>query len=99
VVTTAAFTYLTTEARQEFMQILDDASYHRDIAWLSAENQGTVGPFVAEAEVPEDQAMSYMLGAVLFKKGGRRGQLLAYVQEHGAWIDWRAPKEADGALA
>jgi hypothetical protein len=99
VVTTWAFAYFPIEAREEFVQILDDASRHRDIAWLSAEGQGTVAQLPGDAEVRTDQAITDVLGAVLFHRGARRAELLAYVQEHGARIDWRAPKEAGVALA
>jgi hypothetical protein len=91
VVTTWAFAYFPVDAREEFVRILDDASHHRDIAWLSAEGQGTVAPFAADTEVQTDQAITDILGAVLFQRGERRAELLAYVQEHGARIDWRAP--------
>jgi hypothetical protein len=98
VVTTWAFAYLSLEARQEFMEILDVASQQRDIAWLSAEGQGTVESLPA-GQVAADEDMPNVLGAVLFQRGARQVHLLAYVQEHGAWIDWRAPEAADRALA
>jgi hypothetical protein len=91
VMTTWAFAYLTIEAREVFMRILDDASHHRPVAWLSAEGQGTVPSFVADDTVHDDHAMPDILGVVLFENGRRRAQLLALVQVHGAWIDWRAP--------
>jgi hypothetical protein len=100
VVTTWAFAYLSVEDREEFMRILDDASHHRDIAWLSAEGPGTVAPFAAKAKEHDDQGLSDILGVILFKAGRRRAQMLAFVQEHGAWIDWQAPQTMDGtALA
>jgi hypothetical protein len=50
-------------------------------------------------QVAADEDMPNVLGAVLFQRGARQVHLLAYVQEHGAWIDWRAPEAADRALA
>jgi hypothetical protein len=99
VITTWAFAYLTVEAREEFMRTLDEASHHRDIAWISAEGRGTVSSFAASDGAADDETMSNILGAVLFREGRRQAELLAFVQEHGAWIDWRAPKAADVALA
>jgi hypothetical protein len=100
VVTTWAFAYFSVEDREEFMRVLDAASHHRDIAWLSAEGPGTVTPFAAETKAHDDQGLSDILGAVLFRAGRRRAQMLAYVQEHGAWIDWQAPQTmGDAALA
>ena len=97
VVTTWAFAYFSVEDREKFMRILDDASRRRDIAWLSAEGPGTVAPFAAEATEHDDQGLSHILGVIFFKAGQRRAQMLAYVQEHGAWIDWQAPPLIDNA--
>ena len=38
-----------------------------------------------EDEVPD------VLGAMIFDHGQRRAQLLAFAQEHGGQLDWRAP--------
>ena len=97
IVTTWAFAYFSVEDREKFMRILDDASRRRDIAWLSAEGPGTVAPFAAEATEHDDQGLSHILGVIFFKAGQRRAQMLAYVQEHGAWIDWQAPPLIDNA--
>jgi hypothetical protein len=32
-----------------------------------------------------------VLGAVVFDRGRRRPQLLAFAQEHGVQLDWRCP--------
>jgi len=90
VITTWAFAYFSVEDRADFMELLDRASHHRDIAWLSAEAAGTVEP-LAGARAPDDEhGTSDILGAVLFRGGVRRAVPLGYVQEHGAWLDWRA---------
>jgi hypothetical protein len=90
VVTTWAFAYLSVEARLEFMELLQRGARRRTIAWLSAESAGTVPEFPGPAP-DHPMAGSDMLGAVLFSQESRRPQLLAYVQEHGNWIDWCAP--------
>jgi hypothetical protein len=90
VLTTWAFAYFEAQDRVEFMELLDRASHHRDVAWLSAEAAGIVEP-LAGARAPDDeQGTSDILGAVLFRGGARRATPLGYVQEHGAWLDWRA---------
>lgn len=57
----------------------------------------TVAPFAADAKEHDDQGLSDILGIILFKAGQRRAQVLAFVQEHGAWIDWQAPQAMDDA--
>ena len=92
VMTTWAFAYLTVEDRETFVQLLDEASYRRPIAWLSAEGAGTVPAFAEEAAAHEtNDGVSDVLGAVVFERGRRRPQLLAFAQEHGAQLDWRGP--------
>ncbi len=90
VVTTWAFAYFGAEQRQEFIGHLAAASHDRDVAWLSAEGPGTVESLGAEAADHPDRAGSDILGAVLFQKGVQEARLLAFAQEHGGWIDWRA---------
>jgi hypothetical protein len=48
---------------------------------------------VAEASLtdPGGEAQANVLGAVLFDRGAVETHLLAVVQQHGAWMDWRAP--------
>jgi len=94
VVTTWAFAYFSTQDRQEFLELLDRASHRRVIAWLSAEGAGTVEALTALAPPADDAGQSDLLGAVVFEGGERRAQLLGLVQEHGAWIDWRAGPSA-----
>jgi hypothetical protein len=90
IMTTWAFAYFSLEDRLEFMELLDGASHQRALAWLSAEAAGIVEP-LAGARAPDDeQGTSDILGAVLFRGGARRAVPLGYVQEHGAWLDWRA---------
>jgi hypothetical protein len=94
IVTTWAFAYFSIEERQEFIALLDAASHQREIAWLSAEGTGTVEPVAEAAAVHRDLSGSDVLGAVLFKNGSHRGELLGFVGAHGAWIDWRATAES-----
>ena len=47
---------------------------------------------VAEPSLTDhDGAQAHVLGAVLFEAGAAHPHLLAVVQQHGGWIDWRAP--------
>jgi hypothetical protein len=90
IMTTWAFAYLDQEDRATFVEILDRASHDRALAWLSAEGAGTVEPFAGLAHPEGEKGMADILGAVLFTNGVRHAHLLGYVQEHGAWLDWRA---------
>jgi len=92
VVTTWAFSYLSIDQRHRFVEVLADASHHRPVAWLSADGAGTVEG-VAEASMtdPAGEAQAHVLGAVLFDGGVAETELLAVVQQHGGWMDWRAP--------
>jgi hypothetical protein len=93
IVTTWAFAYFSLDDRERFVRILEAESHSRTIAWLSAEGLGTVAaladaPGAADADA---SAGADVLGAAIFERGAARWELLALVQEHGAWIDWRAP--------
>lgn len=92
VMTTWAFAYLTIDDRETFVQLLDEASHRRPIAWVSAEGAGTVAAF-AETDLDHEtvEGVSDVLGAIVFDRGQRRAQLLAFTQEHGAQLDWRGP--------
>ena len=92
VMTTWAFAYLSVEDRETFVAVLDEASRKRPLAWLSAEGAGTVPAFAegAAAQATND-GVSDVLGAMLFDRGRRHAQLLAFAQEHGAQLDWRDP--------
>jgi hypothetical protein len=93
VVTTWAFAYLSLEDRATFVGLLDEASQRGPIAWLSAEGVGTVETFAAEAAgaARDEDQVPDVLGAMIFEHGRRRAQLLAFAQEHGQQLDWRAP--------
>jgi hypothetical protein len=91
VVTSWVFAYFSLEDRERFMELLDAASQHRPVVWLSAESAGIVEPFAAESVAGHEHSTSDVLGAVTFDRGRRQSDLLAFVQEHGAWLDWRAP--------
>ncbi len=90
VTTTWAFAYFSIEDRQRFIQLLMHESHRRPIAWLSAEGSATVEDFAQEATAGHEHSGSDVLGAVLFNDGRRESHLLAFVQEHGNWMHWRA---------
>jgi len=89
VVTTWAFAYLGVEERRAFVQVLEEASQVRPLAWLSAEGAGTVEAF-AGVRLPEhDSTSANILGVLLFEGGTTSEHLLGFVHQHGNWIDWR----------
>lgn len=90
VVTTWAFAYLSIEDRKRFVTFLDAESHRRPITWLSADGAGIVEAIADQAGPDHDPEASSVLGAVLFDRGARRAQLLAYVHQHGSVLDWRA---------
>jgi hypothetical protein len=90
VVTSWSFSYFSAEDRQRFADILEAASHRRPVAWLSADGAGTV-PGVADASLTDrDGAQAHVLGATFIDRGASETELLAVVQQHGGWIDWRA---------
>jgi hypothetical protein len=90
VMTTWAFAYFSLEQRHLFVDILEEASRARPVAWLSAEAPGVVEAF-GSAPPDGDRPTGDRLGAVLYEHGARRQQLLALTHPHGHWMDWRAP--------
>jgi len=90
VLTTWAFAYLSIEDRQRFVNLLETQSFHRPIAWLSADGLGVVEAFAGQAGPDHDPEVSSVLGAVMLDRGVRREQLLGYVHQHGASMDWQA---------
>jgi hypothetical protein len=93
IVTTWAFAYFSLDDRARFVQLLEAASHARPIAWLSAEGLGTVTAFADDPKAADTDpaAGADVLAAGIFDGGTVRWELLGLVQEHGAWIDWRAP--------
>ena len=91
VVTSWAFAYFSTDQRRRFTELLGDASHRRPVAWLSADGAGTVEGVAEPALTDASGAQAHVLGAVLFDDGVAQPNLLAVVQQHGGWIDWRAP--------
>jgi hypothetical protein len=93
IVTTWALAYFGLDDRERFVQLLEAESQTRTIAWLSAEGLGTVAALAEHPAAADVNAAAGadVLGAAIFEGGAARWDLLALVQEHGAWIDWRAP--------
>ena len=89
VMTTWAFGYFSVDERAEFVELLRDASARRPVAWISAENGGTVDALTAVGA--GDSSGPDVLGAMVMVDGVESVQHLASVHAHGNWIDWRAP--------
>ena len=91
VVTTWSFAYFSVDQRRDFCHLLADASTRRPVAWLSADGAGTVeGVADSSLTEPDGEAQAHVLGAVRYDRGVADPSLLAVVQQHGGWIDWRA---------
>ncbi len=89
VTTTWAFGYFSAAERVEFVDLLRAESDRRPVAWISAEDGGTVEAVTA-VETP-DRGDASVMGALLFDRGDSTAHVLAHVQPHGNWIDWLAP--------
>ncbi len=90
VMTTWAFGYFSLEERAEFVELLRAESTRRPIAWVSAENGGTVEALIARGA--GDSSGPDALGAMLLVDGVESVHLLGFVHAHGNWIDWRATR-------
>ena len=88
VTTTWAFGYFSLEERAEFVDLLRIESDRRHVAWVVAEDPGTVD-VITDLEVPGSEDSSVM-GALLFDGGVSSTHVLARVQPHGNWIHWLA---------
>ncbi len=88
VLNTWSFSYLGREQRQEYVDVLAEASRRRAVAWLMADDSSVLD------DVPgleRGDAGGEALGALVFERGAASSHnLLAGVHQHGAWIDWRA---------
>jgi hypothetical protein len=89
VVTSWAFAYFSLDQRVRFTELLAEASHRRPVAWLSADGAGTVEGIADPSLTDRSGATAHVLGAVLFDHGIPDPTLLAVVQQHGGWIDWR----------
>jgi hypothetical protein len=91
VLTTWALAYLPVPRRADFVEALRDISHVRPLAWISGEGPTVVSAF-ADVSAPTDEmgTDASVLGMVVFEEGHGDATLLAFVQPHGRWIDWRA---------
>lgn len=87
VVNTWSLSYLGGAERQEYVEVLAEASRRRPVAWLLADDSSVLSEVTALGEGTTDNT----LAAVVFDRGVVQvGELLAAVHQHGAWIDWCA---------
>ena len=90
VLTTWALAYLPRERRHAFADGLAAIGHCRPLAWISAEGAGVVDAFAdVQAPVDEDGTDASVLASIVFSEGRADAELLAFVQPHGAWLDWR----------
>jgi hypothetical protein len=90
VLTTWALGYFSLEQRTRFVEILEEASEERLVAWMSLEGTGVVEAFADVPEEKHDGIAGNPQGAIIFDRGAQQPELLALSHPHGAWIDWRA---------
>ena len=67
----------STEARQQFADLLAEVGAGRDLYWLSSEYRPT-----------PDGDIRPTLTLVAFEDGRRKEQILAYCDHHGRWLEW-----------
>lgn len=87
--TTWSFVYLVPDERVLFVALLDEAARDRPVAWLLADTPEVVAEFAGGAGLGATPGPVSWLGCVRFD-GGRRGEAVAVVHQHGTWLDWRA---------
>ncbi len=91
VLTTWSVAYLSPPDRVAFRERVAAASNGRPVAWVSADGADVVGHLGAAPRTDEHGAEASVLGLTVFRGGAvDRAAPLAYVQPHGAWIDWVA---------
>jgi len=89
VTTTWVVAYMDIEYRARLSAELMDASWERDIYWISAEAPGVVS-HLPEVEPPQVEGpLPSVIGLVTFTKGEIAGaRVLAHAHSHGSWIWW-----------
>ncbi len=90
VLTTWSFAYLLPADRSRFVDLLAESGRRRPVVWLAGDSSGVVD-LVDPGPAPDHGGGEpAVLTAVSFDADGIRPQLLAFVQSHGRWLDWRA---------
>jgi hypothetical protein len=89
----AVLGYLDPADRRRFVEVLHDIAEHRALVWISNEAPGVVPPFDRLVPTGADET-AFMLTLSTFSRLGRRDNLLATADPHGAWLDWRLSPDA-----
>ena len=82
----AVLTYVSSDRRQAFADVLARASKERDIVWLSNEAPGVIRDEAGSA--PARRELRFVLGRTRFTNGRRHDELLAVAHPHGAELTW-----------
>jgi len=90
ILTTWSFSYLLVEDRARFVELLTAAGRRRPITWIAGDGSGVVDVVDAGPPPTDGRGAADVLSAVTFDGGTPRPGVLAFVQSHGAWIDWLA---------
>jgi hypothetical protein len=93
VLTTWALAYFSLDQRARFVEILEEASRQRPVAWMSLEGSGVVEAFADVPEEKHDGIAGNPQGVIIFDNGSQQPELLALAHPHGLWIDWRAGED------
>jgi hypothetical protein len=90
VTTTWSFSYLVPDGRHAFVDILRRAGHRRPVVWVAGDGRGVVEAVDPDGHAgPDGNEDCDVLTAVRFAGGSEEARLLALVQSHGRWLDWR----------
>lgn len=83
---TSVLCYVTPDRRSAFADALKQASYDREIMWVSNEAPGVIPEITAM--LPQAPLSAFLLGCTRFSKGARTDELLALAHPQGAELTW-----------
>lgn len=91
VVNTWSYAYLMPDQRQAYVEALRRVARTRPVMWIAGDSRGVVSEVdTAGVTCPSGWPECEVLTAVHFDGNEEHALLLAVVQAHGRWIDWRA---------
>jgi len=91
----AVLSYVDSDRRRAFAEVLANASKQRDLVWLSNEAPGVLPEMTTLA--PPMNELRFLLGRTRFTNGQRRDELLALAHPHGADLTWLSRDAFTGA--
>jgi len=88
VVTSWSYSYLPMDVRDPFVEALAAAGRNRPVAWVCADGAWVADLFPPPTGPDPGDLAPSLLGLAVFDGTARDMRALAYIQPHGAWIDW-----------